>query len=72
MLPLESPATTVASQSTSSEVMLTEAPLFVAKKYNKRRIQRQNSVGDINHRTKRINRKNGIGSLPTEMEVNRG
>lgn len=53
------------SQPPSMELITAEAPIFgIGKpKYNKNKIDRINSVGNKNRRTKRINRKFGIGQV---------
>ncbi|WBL42358.1 hypothetical protein PBT90_00080 [Algoriphagus halophytocola] len=68
----ESPVTTGACLPASSTEQITSATagLFGKPKYNKRKIQRKNTVRKRNRRTKRMNRKFGVGFLPIRWEVN--
>jgi hypothetical protein len=53
----------LAAPQPSASSLEASAPIFGAKRYKKRRIQRQNTVGKTNQRNKGLLRKNGIGQV---------
>lgn len=69
---LASPASVIASDSGAKQsIGLAEAPIF-APKYNRRKIQRQNSPEKMNRRAKKLQRKNGLGFILIEKEASNG